>query len=173
MVSALLCELKTSFNPAVCVDPSTNQSPGTPASSTVKILIVGAGHARRLSEQLASMADISAITQGGWRTGRNGAVVPAIAITEQTAASGMFHLIVLQIFDNAAFYARTYEGGLIPCQRELVSGTYHTDGDVVVQPVEALEAVFNDFQSIFLRLWWHLSFHPVSAGSLHQCWLLR
>ncbi len=74
------------------------------------------------------MADTSAITQEGWRTGRNGAVVTAIAITEKTAASGMFHLIVLQMFDNAAFYARKFEGGLITCQRELVRGTYHSDG---------------------------------------------
>jgi hypothetical protein len=78
----------------------------------------------------------------------------------------MFHLIVLQMFDNAAFYARSYEGGLIICQRELVRGTYHTDGDVVVQPVEALEAVFNDFQPIFLM--------PVVAHEFSSClcWLV-
>ncbi len=45
MVSPLMCELKTSFDLAACVDPSINQSPGTPASSTMKILIVGASWA--------------------------------------------------------------------------------------------------------------------------------
>ena len=48
------------------------------------------------------------------------------------------------MFDNTSFYARTCEGGLIPCRRELNSNIYHVDGDLVLQPLEALEKVFED-----------------------------
>jgi hypothetical protein len=58
-------------------------------------------------------------------------------------------LILLQLFDNTSFYARTCEGGLIPCRRELNSSTYHIDGDLVLQPFEALERSFEDCKPIF------------------------
>ncbi len=53
------------------------------------------------------------------------------------------------LFDNTSFYARTCEGGLIPCRRELNSSTYHIDGDLVLQPLEALERSFDDCKPIF------------------------
>ncbi len=59
---------------------------------------------------------------------------------------------MLQLFDNTAFHARTCEGGLIPCRKEPLSGTYPIDGDLVVQPVEALESVLNDSLPI-LEAW--------------------
>jgi hypothetical protein len=57
------------------------------------------------------MADISAITEEGWRAGKTAAAAVAVAVMEKTATCGMFNLIVLKVCDNTAFYARTCEGG--------------------------------------------------------------
>jgi hypothetical protein len=54
------------------------------------------------------MADVTAIT--GWCLGKTAAAAIAVAIVEKTAKCGMFNLIVLKVFDNTAFYARTCEG---------------------------------------------------------------
>ncbi len=52
------------------------------------------------------MADVQSILQGGWHAGKH---ATAAAIMELSASSNSFNIIVLQIFDNTAFYARTYE----------------------------------------------------------------
>ncbi len=43
-----------------------------------------------------------------------------------------YDLLILQLFDNMSFYARMFEGGLIPCRRETKSNAYHVDGDLVL-----------------------------------------
>jgi hypothetical protein len=60
-----------------------------------------------------------------------------------------FYLIILQLFYNMAFCARTFEGGLIPCRRETNSSSYHVDGELVLQTLEVLEKSFDDYRPIF------------------------
>jgi hypothetical protein len=58
-------------------------------------------------------------------------------------------------------------------QEEPVSGTYHINGDLLVQPVEALEAAFNDCKPIFEACAWdHQSRPPLSSAALHHGWML-
>ncbi len=42
-------------------------------------------------------------------------------------------VIVLQVFDNIAYYAVTSEDTIIPCRKD-VSGRYHVDGDLLLSP---------------------------------------
>jgi hypothetical protein len=73
----------------------------------------------------------------------------AAKISDKLSGGTDFDLIILQLFDSTSFSARTCEGGLIPCRRELNSSSYHIDGDLVLQPLEALEQSFNDCNPIF------------------------
>jgi hypothetical protein len=70
-------------------------------------------------------------------------------ISDKLTGGTDFDLIILQLFDNTSFYARTCAGGLIPCRRELNSSSYHIDGDLVLQPLEALERSFDVCNPIF------------------------
>ncbi len=122
MISSLMCELRTSFDLTVNVTPCLSRNPETPVSSCMKLLVVRASHACRLADQLASMASVQSIAQGGWRAGKNAAAAVAVDIMDLSASYGACDYIILQIFDNTAIYARTCENGLIPCRKEPVSG---------------------------------------------------
>jgi hypothetical protein len=43
-----------------------------------------------------------------------------------------FDIVILQLFDNTSFHARTFEGELIPFKWETSSSAYHMDGDLVL-----------------------------------------
>jgi hypothetical protein len=148
-VSKLLCELSTSFDMPVCLSPSFGRLPSAAITGEPRILVVGASHAARVAEQLSKRFQVKNLRIGGWRAGKAAGETMAEAICNALEGSMGFDLIVLQLFDNTSFYARTCEGGLIPCRRELNSNTYHVDGDLVLQPVEALERSFNNCKPIF------------------------
>jgi hypothetical protein len=148
-VSKLLCELSTSFDMPVCLSPSFGRLPSAAITGEPRILVVGASHAARVAEQLSKRFQVKNLCIGGWRAGKAAGETMAEAICSALEGSSGFDLIVLQLFDNTSFYARTCEGGLIPCRRELNSNTYHVDGDLVLQPVEALERSFDDCKPIF------------------------
>jgi hypothetical protein len=117
------------------------------------------------------MAEVQVIWQGGWRVGKHAAAATAAATKELTTASEKFDF-VLQPFDNTAYHARTCEGGLIPCRKEPLSGTNHIDADLVVQPVEALESVFNDWLPI-LEAWGTTQVVLlVTTATVHHTWVL-
>jgi hypothetical protein len=87
---------------------------------------------------------IDDVCVSGWRAGKASSEALATKISDKLAGGTAFDLIVLQLFDNTSYYARTCEGGLIPCRRELNSSTYHIDSNLVLQLLEALERSFDD-----------------------------
>ncbi len=117
------------------------REPGLPNCN--RILVVGASHAARLADQTI------AILHAGWPAGKTAAETLAADMSEKLSWSWMPDFILLQIFDNTAFYAKTFNGGLIPCRRELASNTYHVDGGLVLQPAEAFESLVEDCLPIF------------------------
>jgi hypothetical protein len=44
----------------------------------------------------------------------------ATTIREQVSSVGKLDVIILQLFDNTSFYAKTYQGKLIPRRRGVV-----------------------------------------------------
>jgi hypothetical protein len=148
-VSKLLCELSTSFDMPVCLAPMFGRLPSAENQGEPRVMVVGASHAARVAEQLSKRLNVVNLCVRGWRAGKAAGDAMAQAIMKALEENNGFDLIVLQLFDNTSFYARTCEGGLIPCRRELNSNTYHVDGDLVLQPVEALERSFEDCRPIF------------------------
>jgi hypothetical protein len=148
-VSKLLCELSTSFDMPVCLAPMFGRLPSAGNQGEPRVLVVGASHAARVAEQLSKRLHVINLCVRGWRVGKAAGECMAEAIGKALEENNGFDLILLQLFDNTSFYARTCEGGLIPCRRELNSNTYHVDGDLVLQPVEALERSFEDCKPIF------------------------
>ncbi len=66
-------------------------------------------------------------------SGQNGrGLFLSAAISDKLFGAWELDFILLHIFDNTASYATTFEGGLIPCRRELASNINHVGGDVVL-----------------------------------------
>jgi hypothetical protein len=59
---------------------------------------------------------VETISIMGWRAGRASSETLAGVIGEKLTSGSVFDLIILQLLDNTSFYARTFEGGLIPCR---------------------------------------------------------
>jgi hypothetical protein len=131
------------------MNPSFERNPIVRDLGDPHVLVVGASHAARLAEQLKGLVLVDDVCVSGWRAGKASSEALASKISEKLARCTSYDLIILQLFDNTSFYARTCEGGLIPCRRELNSSTYHIDGDLVLQPFEALERSFEDCKPIF------------------------
>jgi hypothetical protein len=114
-VSELLCELSTSFDMPVCLSPAFGRLPSAVIQGEPRILVVGASHAARVAELLNKRLQVVNLCVGGWRAGKAASEAMAEAICNSLEGNSGFDLIVLQLFDNTSFYARTCEGGLIPC----------------------------------------------------------
>jgi hypothetical protein len=122
-VSILLCEISTNFDMSICLSPSFERLPTGRDLGDPQCLVVGASHAARLVEQLRGLVLVDDVCVSGWRAGKASSEALATKISNKLAGGTAFDLIVLQLFDNTSFYARTCEGGLIPCRRELNSST--------------------------------------------------
>jgi hypothetical protein len=133
-VSMLLCELSTSFDLAVCLTPCFGRLPALKDKRCPQILIVWASHATRLAEQMTGVASVDCISSRGWQAGKAFGESLAAAVSEKMANCPSIDIVILQLFDNTSFYARTFEGGLIPYRQETNSSAYHIDGDLVSQP---------------------------------------
>jgi hypothetical protein len=108
------------------------------ALPAVVIAVVGASNAARLVAVLED-AGLCAhhITVPSWRP-NTAVIAEALAdlskVQFQDPDSSM---IVLYNLDNAAYYALTIDGSLIPSKR--LDGHYHLDGDLVVAPKEQFQ----------------------------------
>ena len=139
LMKSIISELNTKFPvyldpiPSCCRDAAPAMEP---AAAPSHIVLVGASHALRLETSLNALGiTTTVISTPSWRP-----TVTAVekACTELTAALADLHgevLIVFQMLDCAAYYARTEEGGLLP-SRQAQGGKYHIDGELVVAPKE-------------------------------------
>jgi hypothetical protein len=109
------------YDLAVCLTPSFERLPSMKEQGEPHVLIVDASHAARIAEQICGHVAVGTISIWGWRAGRASGEALAGAIGEKLSSGSVFDLIFLQLFDNTSFFARTFEGGLIPCTLELTA----------------------------------------------------
>ncbi len=141
LISALPCELAPDFDPSIGTTPSSLRMPENSAPIGARILVVAATVRLGWLPSSPSQRKLSQLFRA---YGKTSGEVHAASIAETLAACDKFSNVVHQKFDNIAFFAKTCEGGLFPCRREIVSNTYHVDGDQVVHQTEALESAFED-----------------------------
>jgi hypothetical protein len=72
-------------------------------------------------------------TRGGWQAGKIAVESLAQELGEAKVSFPPEAVIVLQVFDNIAYYVVTSEDTIIPCRKD-VSGRYHVDGDLLLSP---------------------------------------
>jgi hypothetical protein len=62
------------------------------------------------------------------------------------------HVAVLQLWDNVAYHAVSCEDTIIPCRKEIETGKYHVDGDLMLAPPELLAPFIKNCLPIFNML---------------------
>jgi len=117
---------------------TVTRSPVIPEKAKPKqasFVLVGSSHARRLGEALQELgATVETINMPSCAP-QKGAVEKAVEeLMEALVGDEKKHVVMLML-DNAAYFARTEEGSLIPARRG-EHGTYHLDGELVIAPAE-------------------------------------
>jgi hypothetical protein len=132
------------------IDPLPDLSRDTELHAVSSTLImVGGSHASRL----ASLIDgrLPSYTWGGWRAGKIAVESLAQELSEAKDSFLQEAVIVLQLFDNIAYYAVTSEDTIIPCRKD-VFGRYHVDGDLLLAPPEMLSPYIRNCLPIMHQL---------------------
>ena len=133
-------------NLAMELDDKPNLSPtNVPKRRGQQFLVVGASNAGRTAEALeVAEATVFRAVIPGWRCIKDKGSRHCGPIVRNKLQEVKGNCVVLlQLFDNNFFLARTEDGGLIPAVREAVSGKYHVHGDLVVAPKEIQYSLFS------------------------------
>ena len=141
LLSSMIAELNSKF--PVYLDPIPDISRDVPGPAPAKpepkskFILIGASHASRLESCLAALGHSTVhISTPSWRPTASAVDRASTELMSALAdLKGEDVVIVFQLLDCAAYYARTEEGGLLP-SRQGTGGRYHIDGDLVVSPKE-------------------------------------
>ena len=91
---------------------------------------------------------VTCATIPGWRCIKQKVAALAELVREKLVAIKGTCTVVLQLYDNSFFMAKTDDGGLIPAVRDGIGGKYHVHGESVFAPKELQYATFTLSKSI-------------------------
>jgi hypothetical protein len=132
IVTALLRNLRETFNTNLDIDPVTCRSPT--ANSPTECWDIGGAHADRIVAQMRKegvIAEHLDLPYYRLSTLHAGKVKQGLASRSISAST----VIVIQLFDNGLFMTATDEGELMPLRRD-PDGKVHSDGDLTLAPKE-------------------------------------
>ena len=135
LIESFIGELNNSFPLNLDPKPIMDRECTGSSPKKLQVVLVGMSHARNLAEALEGMGATVALLKINSCRPTPEAISKA-AVELAAAISGMADaIVVFQFLDNAAYYARTEDGCLMPAQRDK-EGVYHLVGDMVVAPKE-------------------------------------
>jgi len=151
LLQALIYEIKSNHSIPLGENLSYERKPiATVVDSTQEktFILVGASHASRLMAALEmSSATCLQITMPSYAPNK-GTVERATLELEQAITEDRNAVVIMLMLDNAAYYARTEEGALIPARRNS-EGSYHLDDELVVAPKEMFSSTLKICEPIF------------------------
>ena len=145
LIKGLISELNVAFE--LDLDDNVSFSRGQDESSPDKprdVLVVGASHANRLSEQLELLGhSVERVCQPGWRATKANVASMLAKVEEVISSMSQDCLVIFWLLDNSLYFARSDEGGFNPPKRGS-DGIYHVEGEVMLAPVEVTKQVVNN-----------------------------
>jgi len=124
---------------------SEGEPVGGPAQSFV---LVGASHARRLADALQESGGLVEVLNMPSHAPQRGTVETAAGQLEEVLSGNTKKHVIMIMLDNAAYFARTEEGSLIPARRGEM-GSFHLDGELVVSPREMFSHTLKTCEPLF------------------------
>jgi len=111
-------------------------------------IVVGASHARRLADALQESGGLVEVLNMPSYAPQRGTVETAAGQLEEALNSSTKKHVIMIMLDNAAYFARTEEGSLIPARRGEM-GSFHLDGELVVSPREMFSHTLKTCEPLF------------------------
>jgi hypothetical protein len=100
-------------------------------SPSRQYLYVGGSQAIKEGNAMAHRGHEVLISASGWRPNKTAVEELVVKVKEALRELTSNDVIVLHLYDNIVYMARTEEGGDLPI-RQFVNGEFHVEGDLVI-----------------------------------------
>jgi hypothetical protein len=109
-----------------------------------RYLFIGGSHAKREGSALADRGhEVVICAASGWRPNKTAVEEMCAKAEEALKMITTNDVVVLHLFDNVSYMARSEEGGDLPIRR-YVTGQFHVEGDLVLASKERLYMYFRN-----------------------------
>ncbi len=109
-----------------------------------RYLFTGGSHAASEGNVMADRShEVIVCTVSGWRPNKTAVEEMAARVEEALRELSPNDVIILHLFDNVAYMARSEEGGDLPI-RQFINGEFHVQGDLVLAGKDRLFMFFKN-----------------------------
>jgi hypothetical protein len=117
---------------------------GEHESPSRRYLFIGGSHAIKEGNAMADRGhEVIICAASGWRPNKTAVEELVIKVEEALRELTSNDVIVLHLYDNIAYMARSEEGGDLPI-RQFVNGEFHVEGDLVIAGKDRLYMYFKN-----------------------------
>jgi hypothetical protein len=145
LIGALITELNSLFNLGLGMDTIHDRLVEQPETmSPRRYLFIGGSHAASEGNVMADRGhEVIVCAVSGWRPNKTAVEEMAAKVEEALRELSPNDVIVLHLFDNVAYMARSEEGGDLPI-RQFINGEFHVEGDLVLAGKDRLFMFFKN-----------------------------
>ncbi len=109
-----------------------------------RYLFIGGSHAKKEGSALADRGhEVVICAASGWRPNKTAVEEMCEKVEEALKMISPTDVVVVHLFDNVFYMARSEEGGDLPIRR-YVTGQFHVEGDLVLASKERLFMFFKN-----------------------------
>jgi len=144
LIGALITELNSLFNLGLGKDTIHDRLIEVQDAPARRYLFIGGSHAATEGNVMADRGhEVIVCAVSGWRPNKTAVEEMAARVEEALLELTPNDVIVLHLFDNVAYMARSEEGGDLPI-RQFINGEYHVEGDLVIAGKDRLYMFFKN-----------------------------
>jgi hypothetical protein len=145
LICALVNELNSLYNLGLGTDTIHDSlESGESSSPPRRYLFIGGSHAKMEGNAMADRGhEVIICAASGWRPNKTAVEEMVSKVEEALLEMTPNDVIVLHLYDNIAYMARSEEGGDLPI-RQYVNGEFHVEGDLVIAGKDRLFMYFKN-----------------------------
>jgi hypothetical protein len=145
LIGALITELNNLYNLGLGTDTIHDRLIDQQDTATIRrYLFIGGSHAATEGNVMADRGhEVIVCAVSGWRPNKTAVEEMSARVEEALLELSPNDVIVLHLFDNVAYMARSEEGGDLPI-RQFINGEYHVEGDLVLAGKDRLFMFFKN-----------------------------
>jgi hypothetical protein len=143
LIGSLIAELNTLFNLGLGTD-TVHDRLSANTNAHCRYLFIGGSHAKKEGSALADRGhEVVICAASGWRPNKTAVEEMCEKVEEALKMISPTDVVVVHLFDNVSYMARSEEGGDLPIRR-YVTGQFHVEGDLVLASKERLFMFFKN-----------------------------
>jgi hypothetical protein len=145
LIGALVNELNSLYNLGLGTETIHDRLESEDSSSPPRrYLFIGGSHTKKEGNAIADRGhEVIICAASGWRPNKTAVEEMVSKVEEALLEMTPNDVIVLHLYDNIAYMARSEEGGDLPI-RQYVNGEFHVEGDLVIAGKDRLFMYFKN-----------------------------